>query len=102
MRRIFTVVTMAGVLMSGALPAFADGNDVMGGKTRAQAWKQPSTPVARVEAAAPRFVGGEDQYLVAPAGSPAWTRPANDMARTTTGRFDVTPAAMNFFAAQSG
>jgi hypothetical protein len=97
MRRIFTVVAMAGVLMSGAMPAFADGNDVMGGKTRSQAYKQPSEPVARVEAAAHKFVGGEDQYLVGRTRSSTWTQPADGMVRPATA-----PTIGNFFADQSG
>jgi hypothetical protein len=97
MRRIFTVVAMAGVLMSGAMPAYADGNDATGGISRAQTWKQPSGPVARVEAAAPKFIGGEDQYLVGRTRSSTWTQPADGMVRPATA-----PTIGNFFADQSG
>ncbi|MBI0535921.1 hypothetical protein D9599_10090 [Roseomonas sp. KE2513] len=102
MRKIFTVVALTGVLMGGAMPAQADGNDATGGQTRVQSWKQPAGPAPRADTAAVKFIGGEDQYLVAPTRSPTWSQPADKLTWPMQGRRDAGPALSDFFANQSG
>ena len=100
MRKIFTAAALTGVMMSGALPALADGNDLMEGRTASPAWQQPFPPLPRTETGNRRwFAGGEDQYLAGPSRFPAWTRPAGG---TMLAAKDA-PAIENlFFASQSG
>lgn len=102
MRRIFTVVALTGVLIGGAMPAQADGNDATGGQTRVQSWKQPAGPAPRAETTTAKFVGGEDQYLVAPTRSPTWSQSTDGLARPMPGRSGAGPALDDFFANQSG
>ena len=100
MRTILTAAALSGILLSGAVPALADGNDVGGGQSRWQAWQQASHPVASLESR-PRtrtyLSGGDDQYVAGATRSQAWQQPINTNAETA-----ARPASANFVLASQG
>lgn len=78
MRNILKVAALTGILMGGAAPAFADGDYLIGGATVSGAWRQPFGAAPRVEnERLGRFTGGDDQYVVGPTRSLAWSQPAD-------------------------
>lgn len=100
MRNPLPVLALAGVLMSGAAPAFADGDYLIGGATLSEAWRQPSGPAPRAEAARHPFSGGDDQYRPGPTRSLAWADRANGALLADTARRG--PAGNFLLASQGG
>ncbi|HEY8613930.1 MAG TPA: hypothetical protein VIL69_21940, partial [Roseomonas sp.] len=88
---------------SGAIPAFAEGDYVAGGRAASQAWSQPSGPAPRMETGGRQLLaGGDDQYFVGPIRSLAWAQPSNGMMPAATSAPRVTRGTGNFAFASQG